>query len=94
MCTTRVGPRVSARVPKGRRTGRCRKPTLVGGFPSSARGQFKLGEMYEKGDSVVERSSTEAARWYKKAAKQGDADAQIALDAMREKGHGEGRVAE
>jgi TPR repeat protein len=37
--------------------------------------------MYENGDGV-EQDSAEAVRWYKKAAEQGDADAQNKVDEL------------
>ena len=49
--------------------------------------QFALGWMYEKGRGV-EQNNTKAVRWYRKAAKQGDAKAQNNLGWMYEYGKG------
>ena len=48
-------------------------------------GQFNLGRAYYKGHGVPQ-DFAEAARLFRMAADQGDADAQTALDVMNEKG--------
>jgi hypothetical protein len=46
-----------------------------------AEAQVELGRRYENGTGVVE-SAAQAAKWYRKAAAQGDADAQSSLGFM------------
>lgn len=48
----------------------------------------KLAEMYYVGRGGVEQSFSEAARWYEKLAKQGDARAQTSLGLMYARGYG------
>ena len=50
-------------------------------FPGKARCQFALGYMYETGTGV-KQSGKDALRWYRKAAEQGDEDAQEILDKL------------
>jgi TPR repeat protein len=52
--------------------------------------QWMLGSMYQKGQGVVE-DYAEAARWYRKAADQGDTFAQWMLGTMYENGQGVGQ---
>lgn len=54
---------------------------------NDARAQNKLGNMYYSGKGVGQ-DNQEAAKWYKKAAKQGYAKAQFILALMYEKGKG------
>ena len=49
--------------------------------------QFNLGVMYDKGDEVTQ-DSTEAVKWYLKAAEQGHVEAQNYLAKMYDKGQG------
>jgi TPR repeat protein len=44
--------------------------------------QFYLGNMYCKGSFFVDQNLPEAAKWFLKAAKQGNADAQSKIGAM------------
>jgi len=46
--------------------------------------QFLLGDMYEDGDEVV-KDKTQAIYWYKKAAEQGNKEAQKALEKLSKK---------
>ena len=46
-----------------------------------AKAQFSLGVCYQNGWGVG-RDTAEAAKWYSKAAEQGNADAGAALDAL------------
>ena len=46
--------------------------------------QYNLGVLYQKGDGIPQ-DYAEAAKWYKKAADQGDAKAQSALDFLSRK---------
>jgi hypothetical protein len=46
--------------------------------------QYVLGGIYYNGDGVPQ-DYAEAAKWYRKAAKQGDASAQLRLDEMKDK---------
>ena|GEM_PF-952197 len=48
------------------------------GYPKA---QYKIGEMYSSGDGITE-DRTEALKWYRKAAIQGDAKSQCALGDM------------
>ena len=59
-------------------------PLAEGG---DARAQFSLGEMYDIGQGVPE-DDTEAAKWYRLAAKQGHMDAQFWLANLYEDGSG------
>ena len=52
--------------------------------------QCNLGFLYRKGWGVAP-DDTEAAKWYRKAAEQGDAVAQFNLGQMYEKGEGVGQ---
>ena len=49
--------------------------------------QFNLGWMYDHGRGV-EQNDAEAVKWYRKAAKQGNADAQFNLGWMYQDGRG------
>ncbi|MBR5434202.1 MAG: sel1 repeat family protein, partial [Bacteroidales bacterium] len=49
--------------------------------------QFRLGKMYDDG-IVVPENKTEAANWYRKAAEQGDKEAQNNLGVMYLNGEG------
>jgi TPR repeat protein len=55
--------------------------------PKHSEAQYNLGSMYLEGQGVLE-DYAEAAKWYRKAAKQGDAHAQYNLGLMYEKGQG------
>lgn len=48
----------------------------------------QLAEMYYRGRGGVEQNFSEAARWYEKLAKQGDARAQASLGLMYARGYG------
>lgn len=48
-------------------------------------GQYNLGAMYDYGEGVAE-DDAEAARWYRKAAEQGDADATKRLEELANAG--------
>jgi TPR repeat protein len=52
-----------------------------------AQAQYKLGEMYDKGEGVV-KDNTEAVKWYRKAAEQGHPNAQWQLGYKYEYGSG------
>ena len=52
-----------------------------------AKAQFELGNMYTKGDDVIE-DDFEAASWYRKAAEQGSMDGQHALGRVYLTGQG------
>ncbi|MDE5796611.1 MAG: sel1 repeat family protein, partial [Muribaculaceae bacterium] len=60
---------------------------LFSSISGDKKASYYLGEMYYNGNGV-ERSDTEAVRWYRKAAKQGNADAQGNLGEMYEEGRG------
>jgi TPR repeat protein len=49
------------------------------GEPYDAKAQFNLGVMYDKGEGAP-RDHAEAMKWYRKAADQGNAEAQLALE--------------
>jgi hypothetical protein len=53
----------------------------------NAREQYELGRMYHDGDGVA-LDLMEAAKWYRKAAEQGNADAQLRLGRMYHVGDG------
>ena len=55
-----------------------------------AQSQFEIGWMYANGDGL-EQDFKEAAKWYQKAADQGDADAQYNLGLMYDNGQGVGQ---
>jgi TPR repeat protein len=57
------------------------------GHPISARAQYNLGVAYENGQGVA-MDDAQAAYWYRKAADQGDADAQTNLGVMYANGFG------
>ncbi len=50
-------------------------------------GQFNLGSMYDKGEGVPQ-DYKEAARWYRAAAEQGHANAQLYLGGMYQRRQG------
>ena len=50
--------------------------------------QFNLGWMYAKGEGGVKRDYTQAVKWYRMAAEQGDAWAQNNLGEMYARGEG------
>ena len=52
-----------------------------------AKAQYNLGEMYRKGEGVLD-NDREAVKWYRKAAEQGLAEAQNALGVMYNRGMG------
>ena len=52
-----------------------------------ARGQYKLGVMYDNGEGLA-KDVGEALKWYRLAAEQGDACAQYSLGWMYENGDG------
>ncbi len=54
------------------------------GYPSA---QFKLGEMYSKGNGV-QQDCNEAFKWFAKAAEQGHTEAQFKVGEMYSKGNG------
>jgi TPR repeat protein len=56
-------------------------------LPPNAEAQFNLGERYSRGDGVT-RDDAQAARWFRKAAEQGNALAQTYLGAAYELGSG------
>jgi hypothetical protein len=47
-----------------------------------------LGSLYQAGSSAVTKDSAEAFKWFKKAAEQGDAEAQFGLGVMYANGNG------
>lgn len=47
-----------------------------------------LGSLYQAGSSAVSKDSAEAFKWFKKAAEQGDAEAQFGLGVMFANGNG------
>jgi TPR repeat protein len=53
----------------------------------NAREQYELGKMYYEGRGVA-LDLTEAAKWYRESAEQGDADAQLRLGRMYQYGNG------
>lgn len=55
------------------------------GYPES---QFQLAQMLYNGEGVYQRDSTEAAKWYQKAAEQGQVAAQYYLGALYKVGSG------
>ncbi len=55
--------------------------------PSDPAGQFRLGKMYDKGEGV-EKDKALALSWYRKAANQGYAEAQLLLGIMYDQGVG------
>jgi TPR repeat protein len=65
----------------GRAIPACREATER--WPQEARFAFLYGRALEK------RDAAEAVRWFRKAAEQGNADAQINLGLMYESGRGE-----
>ena len=65
-----------------------RPPTVTAWRESThVAGQFRLGEMYEKGRGVPQ-NYTQAAAWYRTAAEQGHADAQFQLCSAYSQGRG------
>ena len=44
--------------------------------------QYELGDMYAKGEGVLQQDFVEAMKWYRMAAEQGHAEAQLRLSAM------------
>ena len=57
------------------------------GTSFSVAAHYDLGRMY-KDDKGVEQDDRQAVKWYRKAAEQGNADAQKALGRMYENGKG------
>lgn len=64
------------------------KDFLSGILPSVAKKQFKLGFLYYTGRGSVGRDFAKAAYWYRKAAEQGNAEAQYFLGLMYYRGQG------
>ena len=48
--------------------------------------QAQLAQMYHSGEGVVAQDGTEATKWYRLAAEQGDLDSQLALGMMHAEG--------
>ncbi len=61
---------------------------LLSGNQGYARGQYRLGQLYNRGASGVRRSYEKAVDWYTKAAKQNYAPAQYYLGGMYAMGKG------
>lgn len=57
----------------------CFQSYLKGAFLECPNCQYKIGEVYEKGEMGVESSLTEAIMWYRKAAVNGHSEAQLKI---------------
>ena len=64
--------------------------TIIDANKGDPNAQFKLGEMYYKGNGTLQ-DHNEAFKWYKKAAERGHTEAQFNLGEMFFKGHGVSR---
>lgn len=64
------------------------KPMISAANAGEAWAQFGLGLLYQMGRGGFPKSDTEAARWYRLAAEQGDSAGQTMLGAMYARGQG------
>jgi TPR repeat protein len=64
------------------------KPVISAANAGEAWAQFGLGLLYEMGRGGFPQSDTEAARWYRLAAEQGDSAGQTMLGVMYSQGRG------
>jgi hypothetical protein len=62
---------------------------LIGrAIKGNAKAQYNLAQIYAKGEEGIAQDFVEAAKWYRKAAEQGDAEAQAALGRLYANGTG------